>query len=85
MPTCEHGSPHRGQVIVVLLFGGSFEFPPLPDFVVDVDFSVSSVGGLSLPLPLAPLPPVGGGVGGELDGSFVDLLRIGLKCTDLCG
>lgn len=64
--------------MVVLLFGGSFPLPDVVDDVVVVD-SVS-VGGLSFPFP----PPVGG-VGGVLDVSFVDLLCIGLKCTDLCG
>lgn len=78
VPTCEQGSPHRGQVIVVLLFGGSLPVPLADDVVVSV-----SLGGLSLPL----LPPVGGGggVGGVPDVSFVDLLCIGLRCTDLCG
>lgn len=77
VPTCEHGSPQRGHVIVVFLFGGSFPLPLPVDAVVSV-----SLGGLSL-----PLPPVGGGggVGGVLDVSFVDLLCIGLRCTDLCG
>lgn len=76
--------------MVVLFFGGSvpplLALLPLPDFAEDDVFSVS-VGGLSLPsLPLAPLPPVGGGGGGGFDVvSFVDLLRMGLKCTDLCG
>lgn len=79
VPTCEHGSPHRGHFIVVFLFGGSLPLPVVENGVV---FSWS-VGGLSLPLPL--LPPVGGGGGGGvLDVSFVDLQRIGLKCTDLC-